>query len=59
MSSKANFTVKIKMKWWLKYLYLPGLLFFGEIMYSAGIETEPNWDMIDKIIKKGTEFTCD
>jgi len=46
--------IEVKLAWWLRYLYLP-LLMYTVLFYQTYIdsEAEPNWDKFDKIMCKG------
>lgn len=57
MARKIKYIVTIKMKWWFKHLYLPGLIFINWLVVDLmNIEAEPNQDKMNKIIKKGINF---
>lgn len=49
----AELTIKIKLAWWVIYIYLPLLVItikFWRLFID--IEAEPNWDKVDKVIHK-------
>lgn len=55
-NSKMCLVADIKLSWWLRYLYLPGLVFFSKICCYFNLEIEPDWDLIEKAIKKGIKL---
>ena len=57
MAKSIEIKLKVKQKWWFKYLYWPGLTFMNWFVVSfINIEAEPNWDKVHKVIEKGITF---
>jgi hypothetical protein len=43
----------VKYKWWLKYLYLPGMHIFLKLMRSIDPSITPDMDKMNNIVRKG------
>lgn len=59
MASAASnsFTVRVRLKWWFRYLYLPGLMFAFAAMRATGGDPPPNWPRIHEWIRRGLSAT--
>jgi len=47
--------VEVKVAWWFRYLYVPGLVFMFYIyntLTDTNIKIEPNWDKVNEVIDK-------
>ena len=55
-SKKIYLTCDIKLSWWLIYLYIPMLVLFAKMCWYLNNEAEPNWDKVEKVIKKGIKL---
>lgn len=55
MTFKMKLVMDIEIAWWLKYLYLPSLILFAKFCTWLNPESEPNWERIEKVIKKGVK----
>lgn len=57
MAKKIEIKLRIKMKWWFKYLYLPGLnLIYWFVINCINIEAEPNEKKFKYWTEKGIKF---
>lgn len=54
MNFKQN--VEIHMKWWLKYLYLPGLCIFYKTYLTFNPEADINLDKVASTMVKGLKI---
>jgi len=53
MAKESCIIVEVKMAWWFRYLYVPGLMFMSYICTTfIDVEIEPNWDKVKKVIDK-------
>ncbi len=55
-SNKIYLTCDIKLSWWLIYLYIPMLILSAKISCYFNNEAEPNWNRVEKVIKKGIKL---
>lgn len=53
--TNSNIKITIKIKWWVRYLYIPSLVLFVKFCRLFNEDAEPNWDKVANIIIKGTE----
>lgn len=50
-------TITVKLKWWFKYLYLPGLKAVNWFVVNhIDASAEPNMDRIGSAAKRGVKF---
>jgi len=53
MAKPTTIEVRIKISWWFKYLYLPGLKCINWITVNyINIDAEPNAEKINNVTKK-------
>ncbi len=54
MTGRVTVKIRLKMKWWLQYLYLPGLSFAKWFAICfMNVEIEPNVDKVARVVKRG------
>ena len=55
----TNFVITVKMKWWLKFIYLPALSFINEFVVNyINVDASLNTDKVTAVFKKGLKFYC-
>lgn len=48
------------MKWWLKYLYIPGMSAINWLVVNfINIDVAPNEKKVEEVFKRGLEFYID